>query len=229
MLAFRPSRAGLLLPLLLAGCAGFYDEIFLNADGSGKYRLTVFVRKDPAGEDLEAFRSSVRERSAAVAAASGFVLESADVKRDGALLVVEVTASFRDLSVFSNPALSVSPDGGRWAFVVPRDASFRDGRFTARVLRGSAPAKDHAIRTALRGREARFTVHLPGTVVESNGDRLERTANWAFPLDQLCDAPVGMIAVAELGAPWMTLALGAAIVAGLAVLGVSLFRRRRAA
>lgn len=229
MRALRLSRAGLLLPCLLAGCAGFYDEIFLNPDGSGTYRLTVFVRRGAAGEDLEALRSSVRERATAVASSSGFTLTSVELKRDGELLVVEVTASFPDLSVFANPALSVSPDGGRWSFVVPRDASFKDGRYVARVLRGSAPAKDHPLRSAFRGREARFSVHFPGRVAESNGDHLERSANWAFPLDRLCDEPIGMVALAESELPWIPIAIGAVLVAGLAVLVASLVRRRRAA
>lgn len=229
MRASRPSRLLLLLPVLLAGCAGFYDEIFLEPDGSGSYRLTVFVRRSWTPGDLEALRDSVRARAEAVAASAGFTLRSVEARRDGDLLVVEVSAAFRDLSVFANPALSVSADAGRWSFVVPRDIRFQDGRFAARVLRGSAPPKDHPLRASLRGREARFTVHLPGRVVDSNGDRLERSSNWTVPLDRLCDAPIEMTAVAESDRPWVSLALGAVLVLGLGILAASVFRRRRAA
>jgi hypothetical protein len=220
---------GLCLPLLLAGCAEFYDEIFLNADGSGTYRLTVVVRKEAAGEDLGMLRSSIRAKAQAIARESGFTLGTVEVTRDGVLLVVEATADFRDLSVFAHPGLSLSADFTRWSFVVPREASFRSGRFSARVLRGSAPPRDQSIRPMLRGREARFSVHFPGPVVETNGDRIERTANWVVPLETLCDRPVEMVAVSERGVPWTAVALGGAVALGLVVgTGVLLWRRRAA-
>jgi len=227
MISDRPSRIAIwVLPCLLSGCAGFYDEIFLKADGSGSYRLTVFVKKGGAGEDLEKLRSTVRESAARVAAAAGFTLTSVEVKRDGPLLAVEVMADFPSLSVFANPALCVSADAGQWSFVVPREAIFRDGRFTAHVLRGSAPPRDHAMRAALKGHEARFTVHLPGEVVGGNGQPMQGSANWSFPLDRLCDAPIQMIAVAKSSFPVWPVALGGLLVAGLAVLVRSAFRKR---
>lgn len=228
MAGVRASRfAFLALPFLLAGCAGFYDEIFLNADGSGSYRLTLFVGKGAAGEDLEAVRSTVRKLAEHAASSAGFTLSSVDVKRDGSLLVITVMAAFRSLSVFASPALSVSPDGGQWSFVVPREAGFRDGRFAARVLRGSAPPPTHAVRATLRGHQARFSVHLPGEIVEANGEHLHGTANWGFPLEQLCDAPVEMVAVARLPFPVLRVALGAALLAALALLGIAAFRWAR--
>jgi hypothetical protein len=230
MASDRPSRiCFLLLPCLLGGCAGFYDEIFLNADGSGSYRLTVFVKKGAADEDLPALLATVRDRAAKIAATAGFTLKSVDVKRDGPLLVVEVTAGFPSLSVFANPALCVSENAGQWSFVVPREASYRDGRFVAHVLRGSAPPKEHPLRVALQGHEARFTVHLPGEVVEGNGQPMQNSANWGFPLEQLCDAPIQMIAVARPSFPVWPLLLGALVVTGLAVLVPQLFRTRRGA
>ncbi len=230
MASDRPSRIALLaLPCLLAGCAGFYDEIFLNADGSGSYRLTVFVKKGGGDDELPALRATVRERAAKIAATAGFTLKSVDVKRDGPLLVVEATADFPSLTVFANPALCVSEDAGRWSFVVPREAGYRDGRFVAHVLRGSAPPRDHALRAALKGHEARFTVHLPGEVVGGNGQPMQNSANWSFPLEQLCDAPIQMIALARPSFPVWPVVLGALLVAGLAVLARGVFRRHPAA
>jgi hypothetical protein len=218
--------AALLLPVALCGCAGFYDEIFLNADGSGSYRLTVFVGKGDVKENVEALKTTVRHRAAKLAAEAGFALKSVDVRRDGTLLVIEVTADFDSLSVFASPALAVAADGGQWSFVVPREASFRGGRFAARVLRESAPSKDRPIRSSFSGHEARFTVHLPGDVLQANGERFGRSANWILPLDLLCDAPVEMVAVSRSSFPVLPVALGVALLGALAVVGRSVFRKR---
>jgi hypothetical protein len=222
-------RTLLLVPLLAAGCASFYDEIVLNADGSGTYRLTIFVKMTEAKENPEALRLAVRDRAAKIAAQAGFTLTSVDLKRDGPLLRIEIAAGFRDLAAFAHPALALSADQSQWSFVVPRRISIEGGRFSARVLRDSAPPKDHAIRASFPGREARFTVHFPGEVVESNGDRNERLANWTVPLDRLCDEPVEMSARWRSAIPWGLLAFGGALLAALAVLLVQAFRKRRAA
>jgi hypothetical protein len=225
MRGLRPYRqAGLLLPCVLAGCASFYDEILLNADGSGSYHLVLYVKKLAVDEDVKALELAVRDRAAKIAGEAGFTLRSVGVRRDGSLLEIDVTAEFRDLSAFASPALGVSSDGSRWSFVVPREMSFQGGRFSARVLRDSAPPAGHPIRGSLQGREGRFTVHLPGEVAQSNGEARERLANWNFPLERLCDQPVEMTAVLRSGVPFGALALGALLLLGLGILLVSIAR-----
>lgn len=222
-------RTLILLPLLAAGCASLYDEITLNADGSGTYRLTIFVKMTEATENLEALRLAVRDRAAKIAAEAGFTLHSVSLTRDGPLLRIEVAAAFRDLSCFAHPALAVSSDRSQWSFVVPRRMTLEGGRLTARVIPDSAPPGDHAIRASFPGREARFTVHFPGEVAESNGDRNERLANWTFPLEKLCDAPVEMVARYRSDIPWAAVGLGAVLLAALTVLLVQAFRRKKSA
>jgi hypothetical protein len=222
-------RALVFLPILFAGCASLYDEITLNADGSGTYQLTIYVKMTEATENLEQLRLAVRDKATKIAQDAGFTLTSIDLTRDGPLLRIEVKAGFRSLSAFAHPALAVASDWSQWSFVVPRQMTFKDGRFTARVLRDSAPPKDHSIRASFPGREARFTVHFPGEVVESNGDRNERLANWNFPLARLCDEPIEMVARYRSDFPWAAVALGAFLMAALAVLLVQAFRKRRPA
>ena len=219
----------LVLPIFLAGCASFYDEISLNADGSGSYHLTLYVKMTEAKENIENLRLAVRDRAAKTAAAAGFTLTSVDLKRDGPLRRIEVKADFPNLSVFASPALAVSKDSSEWSFVVPRNITFQGGRLVARVLRESAPPKDHPIRVSFPGREGRFTVHFPGEVVESTGKREERLASWNFPLAQLCDEPVEMAAACRPSIPYGLIAFGAALVAALAVLLVQAFRKRSVA
>ena len=157
---------------------------------------------------------------------AGFTLRSVGMKRDGSLLEIEVMTDFRDLSVFASPALAVSADASQWSFVVPRDMTFKDGRFSASVKRDSAPARGHPIRASFPGREARFTVHLPGEVIQSNGTREERLASWKFNLESLCDTPVEMVAVSRSGLPYGTIALGVFLLLGLAAIIVSFLRKR---
>lgn len=226
MRGHRPSRRVLLLlPLLLTGCASFYDEVFLNADGSGSYHLVIYVKKVLVDESVQALEVAVRDRAARVAREAGFTLRSLGMRREGSLLEVDVQADFRDLSAFASPALGVAGDASQWSFVVPREMSFKGRRFAARVIQGSAPPKDHPIRASFPGRQGRFTVHFPGGVSESNGEINERLVNWNFPLERLCDTPVEMTAVSRSDFPYGAVALGALLVLGLGVLGVSFFRK----
>ncbi len=212
--------------LLAAGCASFYDEVTLNPDGSGTYRLTVFARDSARKEDLPTLRAALRRKAEEIAAAAGFTLTSAEAWRQEDLITFQVEASFASPAVFAHPAFSVSPDAKQWAFVVPREVRFEKGRFAARVLRGSAPPRAHPVRGSMAGHEARFSVYLPGEVEDSNGARLGKSATWRFTLDQLCDHPAEMTAVARSPWPWATLGLGAFLVVGLGALAASLFRRR---
>jgi hypothetical protein len=151
------------------------------------------------------------------------------MRPEASLLEIEVTADSPDLSFFASPALAVPADQSLWSFVVPREMSFQGGRFTARVLRDSAPPTGHPIRVSFQGREGRFTVHFPAEVAQSNGESRERLANWSFPLARLCDQPVEMTAVTRADVPIGALALGALLLLGLAVLFGSILRKRRAA
>src|SRR2546428_430426 len=111
MRGHRPFRAAFLsLLCLLAGCASFYDEIVVNPDGSGTYRLILFTKKVAADEDVRALEAGIRDRAARIAREAGFTLRSVGMKRDGSLLEIEVAADFHDLSVFASPVLAVSAD-----------------------------------------------------------------------------------------------------------------------
>ena len=223
----RPGRiSGLLVPLVAAGCASFYDEIDLNPDGSGSYHLVLYLKKTVVDEIPQALEQGVRDRAAKIAREAGFTLRSVRLERDGSLLEIDLTADFRDLSVFASPALAVSADQSAWSFVVPREMSYRDGRFRARVLRESAPPPGHPIRASFEGRGGRFTVHLPDRIVQTNGEAQERLANWSLPLARLSDEPVEMIAVTSGGVSPANLLWAGFLVVGVGLLGGSIVRSR---
>jgi hypothetical protein len=213
--------------LLLAGCAGFYDEITLHADGSGTYQLTVIARDSDPQISLETLRPAFRAEAERLAKEAGFQLQEIEVRREGRLLVVRARAGFRSLSVFAHPSLGVSPDARRWSFVTPRVITFEGGRFEANVLRDSAPGKGR--RGSLAGHEGRFTVYLPGDVVSTNGEAREHSASWSVPLERLCDEPVTMTATARVR-PWLwAWALAALLLGGLAASVYGFFFRGRKA
>jgi hypothetical protein len=183
-------------------------------------------------KDLEEVRALAEQRAREIARKAGFVLRSVEATREGNdLIAVEARADFSDLSVFADPALSVGPapapagGGFVWSFVTPREIRYRDGRFSARVLRGSAPPRDDPFRAALAGRHARFTVHLPGEVAHADGARAGSSVTWRFPLGQLCDEPAEMNAEAEVRSLAGPLVLGGLLLAGLGVVVASLFRK----
>jgi hypothetical protein len=218
---------GLLLATLLPaglGCASFYDELFINPDGSGLYRLTVVTSSLPAPVNLAELRTLLELRAARIGETTGLRLKSLELRREDPGLVIEATAEFPNLGVFAHPALSLSDDAQTWCFVVPREARYEDGRFVARLLRGTAPVRDDPIRRSLKGREARFSVHLPSEIRKTNGISLGRTATWVFGLESLCDLPIELTAQAEPQRPWGALALGLLILLALGILIVSLRR-----
>lgn len=182
--------------------------------------------------NLEEIRSAAEKRAREIAAKTGLVLRSVEVGRgEGNLVTIEARADFASVAVLSNAAFSVGPGPGgvpAWAFVTPREVLFRDGVFSARVLRGSAPPKGDPFRARLKGHHARFTVHLPGEVLHADGAREGSSVTWRFPLDHLCDEPAEMNARVKEQSMAGTLLLGAALLAGLAVMIASLFKKRRA-
>lgn len=182
--------------------------------------------------DLAEIRAASERRAREIAARTGLVLRSVEVGRgEGNLVSVEVRADFPSVAVFANPAFSPAPAGEgayAWSFVVPREIVYRDGAFSARVLRGSAPPRDDPFRARLKGRHARFSVHLPGEIEHADGAREGSSVTWRFPLEVLCDEPTQMRAVARERSLLGSLLLGAALLAGLVVMVASLFRKRKA-
>jgi hypothetical protein len=219
--------SGVLLATLLAalpGCASFYDEIFLNPDGSGLYRLTVVTSSFQGPANLSDLKTLVEDRASRIGEATGLRLKSLDLRREDQCLVIEAAAEFPNLGVFAHPALSISDDAQTWCFVVPREARYEEGRFVARVLRGTAPGREHPIRALLKGREARFSVHLPSDIQRTNGISQGRTATWAFGLESLCELPVELSAEARPPSLGGTLALGLLFLLALGILIASLGR-----
>ncbi len=182
--------------------------------------------------NLAEIRSAAEARAREIASKTGLALRSVEVGRgEGSLVTIEARAEFSSVAVFSNPAFSAAPATGgtyAWSFMTPREIRFNDGVFSARVLRGSAPPRGDPLRARLRGHHARFAVHLPGEVTQAGGAVEGSTVTWRFPLDHLCDEPVEMSARVRTQSLTGSLLLGAALLAGLAVMIASLFRKRKA-
>ena len=179
--------------------------------------------------DLGEIRAAVEKRAREIAAKTGLVLRSVEVGRgEGSLVSIEARADFANVAVFANAAFSAAPATGAtyaWSFVTPREILFQDGVFSARVLRGSAPPRGDPFRARLKGHHARFTVHLPGEVSHADGARSGSSVTWRYSLDHLCDDPAEMKAEAKAQSMTGTLLLGALLLAGLAVMIASLFRK----
>lgn len=184
---------------------------------------------------MEEIRGAAEKRAREIAAKAGFTFRSIEVSRgERDLVTIEARADFASVAAFADPALSVGQAPGpgvgslTWSFVTPREIRFEDGLFSARVLRGSAPPRDDPFRARLKGHHARFTVQLPGEVSHADGARSGSSVTWRYSLDHLCDDPAEMKAEAKVQSMTGTLLLGAALLAGLAVMIASLFKKRRA-
>ncbi|MEO5917919.1 MAG: hypothetical protein ABIS50_27040 [Luteolibacter sp.] len=223
---------------LLVSCIDGHEEVWLNADGSGRadvtYDLPAAAARFQGGED------GVRKML------GDFLLHTPGIKnstcevttRDGRL-TIHVQGSFDsalDLKEISKgesleklPSSATGLTGETHVSMKGRTVDFSRTIDAGSALPGSSfmPASQFA------GRTLSYIVHLPVAAMESNATRIEdegRTLVWNFPLAQAIKGPVITRFKAKAPIPtWMLASAGAAtfLAGSLALVVVGKLRRRK--
>lgn len=229
--------AAIAVAFLLVSCIDGREEIWLNADGSGRadvlYSLPATAAKfqggaEGVGKMLDEFLKK----------APGLTHASHEVVTEGDRLKIHVRVSFdsvRDVAKASGPApmekLPSSANGLAGKVKVAMDGRTID--FSRTISAGNAlPGIGFMPGSPMRDRNLTYILHLPVAVAESNATRVEnegRTLVWDYPLAEAVKAPVVTRFMVKVPLPpwlWATGAAGVVAAGALVVLSWKRMRRR---
>ncbi|MES2438758.1 MAG: hypothetical protein V4584_06820 [Verrucomicrobiota bacterium] len=220
---------------LLVSCIDCHEEIWLNADGSGRadvrYSLPAAAARFQGGE--AGVRRMIEEflnHSAAVHSSS------CEVSTEGDRLKIRVRASFDsalDLKEIAkgDPLTKLPSSANNLAGTVKVGMSGRTVDFSRTITAGGAlPGAVFLPTSQFKDRNLTYIIHLPVPPEESNATRTEdggRTLVWDFPLAQAIRTPVTTRFRAKIPIPGWVLASAAGGVPLVGFLGYLLFRKRR--
>lgn len=226
--------------LLLASCIDGREEIWLNADGSGRadirYSLPAAAARFQGGAE-----GVGRMLGEFLKTAPGLTHSNHEVVTEGDRLKIRVQASFdsaRDLGKVSRSdpmhKLPSSANGLAGEVKVAMDGRTID--FSRKIAAGNAlPGIGFMPGSPMKDRNLTYILHLPVAAVESNAMRVEnegRTLVWDYPLAQAVKGPVVTrfkVRVPVPGWLWATGAGGVAVVAAGMVFSWRRFLRRNVA
>lgn len=216
---------------LLSSCIDGHEEIWLEANGSGRAEISYSLPK--AAARFQGGEAGVSEMIGKFLADNPAIRSSSHrVSTEGDRLTVLVSATFDsalDLKKFATgPALKALPSS---ATALAGEVTIRTrGRtvdFERRIAPGSAlPGAGLLPASTFEGRSLRYTIHLPVAPLESNATRTlndGRTLVWDFPLADAIRTPFTTRFVANVPIPpWLLAAASALLLAaaGLAFLAI---------
>jgi hypothetical protein len=229
----RASAAAIaILCALLSSCINGREEIWLNADGSG--RADLFY-------DVPAAAARFQGGAAGIDKLIGSLIEklpdhSHEITQQDDRLKVRVKVSFKSPEELTSLTSSVS---GR---KVPSSLEHLGGIFEVKqdlldvdFTRTISPAKALPVafipRSEFENRKLTYIVHLPVRAVETNADRVEnggRTLTWEQPLAAAIREPIVVHFKAKIPLPaWLIAAVwGVVILIALVIGGVFLKKGR---
>lgn len=190
--------AAIAVAFLLVSCIDGREEIWLNADGSG--RADVRYSLPAAAARFQGGAEGVREMLGKfLQTAPGLTHSSHEVVAEGDRLKIHVQVSFdsvRDVAKASGPApmekLPSSANGLAGEVKVAMDGRTID--FSRKISAGDAlPGIGFIPGSPMRDRNLTYILHLPVAAEESNATRVEnegRTLVWDYPLADAVKAPV---------------------------------------
>lgn len=223
---------------LLTSCIDCHEEIWLEADGSGRadisYTLPAAAAKFQGGED------GVRKLIGKFLAETNAVHSSnCEVTTEGDRLKIRVRASFDsalDLKEISTggPMSQLPSSASTLAGKVEASVKGRTVDLTRTISPGAAlPGSMFMPASNFEGHRLVYIIHLPTAAEESNATRTQddgRTLVWDFPLEHAIRTPVSTHFKAEIPIPrWLMIA--AAIpcsgIAWVAFLRINRIRKSR--
>lgn len=218
----------LITACLLVSCIDGHEEIWLNANGSGRadirYSLPAAAARFQGGEaGVRRIIGELLKNTPAIATSSY------EVAREQDRLKIHVQATF-------NSAMDLTKiSTGRSLENLPSSATYLAGDFkvdlhgrTVDFARTIVPGK--ALPGAIflpvsqfEGRNLTYIIHLPDAASESNATRVEdagRTLVWDYPLARAIQGPFTLRFKARIPIPRWAVASGAAVVLLLAYFAI---------
>lgn len=204
----------------LVSCIDGHEEVWLNADGSGRAAITYDIPAAAArfqgGEDgvtkmLGEFLKStpaMRDSSFEVATHNGRMMVHVQASFDSALELKNIS---KDRSMGKLPSSATGLTGYTTVNVNALTVDFSRTIDAGSALPGSCfmPASQ------FEGRGLSYVIHLPVAAIESDATRIEdegRTLIWNFPLAQAIKGPVTTRFKAKIPVPtWIYCSGGATL------------------
>lgn len=235
----RPFVRMLLLGVvsLLVSCIDGHEELWLNADGSGRadvsYTLPAIAARFQGGEVgvkklLDKFLND----------AKGLTSSSHEVVTEGDRLKIRVTASFKSVLELrkiskSDPLKKLPSSANGLTGVVKLSREGRTLDCSRTISAGTAlPGSSLLPASQFKDRRLTYILHLPNAPIESNATRTEddgRTLIWDYPLATAVKAPFTTRFKVKVPIPtWMFVSAGGAVLPAV-LMGFLFFRRRRRA
>ena len=223
--------------VLLVSCIDGREEIWINADGSGRADITYDLPSAAAGfqGDEDGVRKMLGDFLANTPALRNPTFE---VSTHNGRLKIHVQASFdsalelKDLSKSSSMDKLPSSAAGLTGYTAV-NVNGLTVDFSRTIDAGSAlPGSFFMPASQFEGRGLSYIIHLPAPAIESDATRTEdegRTLIWDFPLTQAIKGPVTTRFKAKVPVPvWIYGSAGAAIFTTgiLAFLTIRKIRRR---
>lgn len=225
--------------LLLVSCIDGREEIWLNADGSGRaeitYTLPAIAAKFQGGE------AGVRKMLGEfLSKASGITSYEHDVSTLDDRLKVHVKASFasaRDLKRIArkDPMKKLPPSAGNLAGDLNVAIHGRTVDFQRTISPGKAlPGSYFMPASQFEGRRLVYVIHLPHPAQDTNAMKVEdggRTLTWDFPLASAIKQPVSTRFTVKVPIPpWLIVSasgLLAVMLAGVAIIIRKIIKRKK--
>lgn len=190
MVILTPKRIILVAWLLaLPACINVEEEIYLNADGSGRIQVSYVAKKEffqvlPRNENV-AFPTSEQDVYRKFDKMEGVKVEGADFTYDEKeeLYHMNYLLSFEDISVFNNSNFRFTlPEKGRtrdfslWIKGGGSDRQLNDENVRRKIF-------NQALEQSMSPYTLRMTIHFPYPVTESNAQEVSnKTATWEVPI-----------------------------------------------
>jgi hypothetical protein len=235
---FFPRLIACLAACLLASCIDGHEEIWLEANGSGRAEISYSIPK--AAARLYGGEAGLREMIEKFIAENPVIHSSShQITTEGEQLKIHIRANFDSVlklkDLVTGPAIESLPSAAAaLAGEVKIGLSGRTVDFQRRISLGSAlPGIGLLPASKFQDGKLRYTLHLPVPVLESNATRSEKdghTLIWEVPLATAIRTPITTRCVAKIPIPPWAIAATAPtlfIAGGLAFLGIRRLRKPR--
>ncbi len=198
----------LLTLLVLAGCVQYYEELWINRNGSGRAVIRI-VHRSPYENPEEIMRK---------AALPGINLQSYDIYRKGPDVIYTINFKFKNIDAFNN----VNDQLGTadfWGKITLNKEPGRRITFKRRIALGSQEPEDEDDIEHIIGRLQpdnpvwTYKVHLPWKIISTNAlpenvDYNNRTVAWKYDTRKMWHKQELMSVELRKDFPWLLLVIG---------------------